>query len=212
MPYTSKITHTLLQEEPTAVEPPERSDEHGGSAPPSTPAAVRTAAGPGTPGRPDRPPQPTRVFVVMMACLITLVGLGVSYTVSADVRAAFPPALWGLPIGVPWLGALGGTLASLSAVGQHGDHWSPNAERLHLARPLVAAVTGVLAAIMLRLLADLGAGGSGAKLDAVTYDVIAFVAGYRDETFRLMVSRATDALLVPGQKEPAQAHHAQPHQ
>jgi len=152
------------------------------------------------PSRPASKAAPAWLFWAMLASLVALVSLGAAYAISDPFRDALPTALWGLPISVPWLGAIGGTLATLNAIDQHAGQWRITSERVHLARPLVAAVTGVLAAVMLKLLAELGAGGSGAKVDAVTYAVIAFIAGYRDETFRLLVKRATDALLVPGSK------------
>ena len=145
---------------------------------------------------------PNWLFPVLLAWLVGLAALAVAYGVSAELRSDLPKTLWGLPIGVPWFGAIGGTLASLAAVGKYTSQWRTGSGGTHAVRPLVAAITGVLAAIMLKLLVDLGTGGSGVKLDSVTYDLIAFIAGYRDETFRLMVKRATDALLVPGSKTP----------
>lgn len=151
--------------------------------------------------RHDGKKMPVWVFVVVLLWLVGLIGLGIAYATSSDVRAAFPKALWGLPLAVPWFGAVGATLASLAAIGDHAAHWSSGTEYRHVARPLTGAVMGVVGALILFLITDLAAGGTGGKISVAAYDVVAFIAGYREETFRLLVKRATDALFIPGDKK-----------
>jgi hypothetical protein len=115
----------------------------------------------------------TTIFIVEIVYLLVLALLLSVYELSSGVRSALPSSLGSLPVGVPWFGAVGGTLISLTGVFKHVDNWDPRLELWHWGRPLVGAFVGSIG-------------------------VVAFLVGYREETFRSLIKRATDLLLSPG--------------
>ena len=59
------------------------------------------------------------IFVLELTYLLALFVVFVVYVTSSDFRDALPAKLGPLPIGVPWFGALGGTLISLTGIFEH---------------------------------------------------------------------------------------------
>lgn len=119
---------------------------------------------------------------------------------SGGVRAALPTHLGDLPVGVPWFGAVGGTLISLTGVFKHSADWDEHFALWHYARPLVGAFLGSLGALMFLVIVD-AAAVHGTTPNGVVYEVVAFLVGYREATFRSLLQRATDVLLSPGDKQ-----------
>jgi hypothetical protein len=58
----------------------------------------------------------SRLFVIESAYLLTLAAIFIAYHVSGAFRAALPASFGGLPISVPWFGAVGATLISLTGI------------------------------------------------------------------------------------------------
>jgi hypothetical protein len=73
------------------------------------------------------------IFVVEITYLLVLAALFCVYVLSSDFRSALPSSLGSLPVGVPWFGAVGGTLISLTGVFKHADTWDPRLELWHWA-------------------------------------------------------------------------------
>jgi hypothetical protein len=142
----------------------------------------------------------TRFFAVESGYLIVLAIVFVVYQVSAGVRGALPTHLGDLPVGVPWFGAVGGTLISLTGVFKHSRDWDEHFALWHYARPLVGAFLGSLGALMFLVIVD-AAAVHGTTPNGVVYEVVAFLVGYREATFRSLLQRATDVLLSPGEKK-----------
>src|SRR6478752_6970670 len=107
-----------------------------------------------------------------------------------------------LPLWVPWAGALGGCTISLVGIVRHGRHWDPSYAYWHLARPLLGGVSGTIGVLIVVLVLKSVAATPPATAGApavqdVTYDragvavlaVLAFVIGYREETFRTLIRR-----------------------
>jgi len=139
----------------------------------------------------------TTIFVVEITYLLALAALFCVYELSSSFRSALPSSLGSLPIGVPWFGAVGGTLISLTGVFKHADTWDPRLELWHWGRPLVGAFVGSIGALMFLVIVD-SAAAQPKNMNAAVFDVVAFLVGYREETFRSLIKRATDLLLSPG--------------
>lgn len=113
-----------------------------------------------------------------------------------------------LPIAVPWFGALGAVTISLEGVFQWNQaHWNPEYNYWHLGRPVFGAVLGIVAFFLFVLIVS-SSGTPPTFLakpdepvlakDFIIYYVVAFLVGYREETFRELIRRATDLILKPG--------------
>lgn len=149
--------------------------------------------------------------------------LGIAYLLLLLTVAAFyvqiqppkqPPLLLGgvLPIGVPWFGALGAVIISLEGVFAFAQRdWDPKFNFWHIGRPLFGAVLGIVAFftyVMIVIssgsvpafLDDVSKAKSYAPKDYIIYYIVAFLAGYREETFRELIRRVTDLILKPGSK------------
>lgn len=124
-----------------------------------------------------------------------------------------------VPLWVPWAGALGGATISLVGIVKHTTDWDPDYWLWHLARPLLGGVSGTIGVLIVVLViksvvstpAAAPAGGAPAGAAPATtqvgYDgpgiailaVMAFVIGFREETFRHLIERVADVILGPGQ-------------
>jgi len=134
--------------------------------------------------------------------VILLAGFGV-YTFWAAFRDAVPDTIGVLPIGVPFFGALGATLISLVGVTDHRTDWDLGYKYWHYTRPLVGAVVGTVGCLIFLVIVRAAAEKSASTTpDDLTFCVIAFVLGYREETFRALVKRLVDTILEPAKKEP----------
>ena len=113
-----------------------------------------------------------------------------------------------LPIAVPWFGALGAVTISLEGVFLWNDQWDRKYNYWHIGRPLFGAVLGIVAFFIFvvtitasgtspKFLDNAGAASPAAK-DLIIYYIVAFLVGYREETFRELIKRATDLILKPG--------------
>jgi hypothetical protein len=112
-----------------------------------------------------------------------------------------------LPIGVAWFGALGAVTISLAGVFHYGERdWDPHFNLWHLGRPVFGAVLGVVAFfIYIIIIRSSGstpaylapvADAGGPEKDYIIYYVVAFLVGYREETFRELIKRVTDMILT----------------
>jgi hypothetical protein len=119
-----------------------------------------------------------------------------------------PCLLFGLlPAAVPWFGALGAVVISLEGVFLKNDQWLAKYNYWHIGRPLFGAVLGTVSYFLYVIIISaagtppkfLGAdAGSTIKAsDFIIYYVVAFLVGYREETFRELMKRATDLIMKP---------------
>ncbi len=156
-------------------------------------------------------------FALESVYLILLAIVFIVYQVSSGVRGALPSHLGDLPVGVPWFGAVGGTLISLTGVFKHSRDWDEHFALWHYARPLVGAFLGSMGALMFLVIVNTAA-THGTTPNGVVYEVVAFLVGYREATFRSLIQRATDVLLSPGDErsapgrpyDPVEAHDDEP--
>lgn len=141
------------------------------------------------------------VFWVSLLYLIVLLAAGVVYVTAAVKWLPFnvPDSLGPVPAGVPWFGAMGAVLISLSGVFDHPHDWDPSAVYWHISRPLIGASLGLVSVLVFQagILAVNAQPGSGGPRNLLYY-LIAFLIGYREETFRELIKRLGDVILTPG--------------
>jgi len=137
------------------------------------------------------------IFCVQIAWLVGLGILAGLYFVQGLLHIK----LGSLPVGVVWFGALGAVLISLTGIVEHAGDWNPEFNLWHLSRPLVGAALAVVAVLILQA----GVLATGTKPSAAAegtpqnllYYLVAFLVGYREETFRDLIKRLVDLILSP---------------
>ena len=149
---------------------------------------------------------PTSFFFLLGVGYLVLLLLG-GWFYTVDSAAATTHKMIGglLPLAVPWFGALGAVTISLSGVFFYSDAgWDSRYNYWHIGRPLFGAVLGTVAFFMFILIIT-SAGttppifsDSKQPKDFIIYYVLAFLVGYREETFRELIQRVTDLILKPG--------------
>lgn len=135
-----------------------------------------------------------------------------------------------IPLGIPWSGALGGTVLSLYGVFDHNHEWDSRWNYWHVARPVVGAIFGALGFLIFVGLINAtvpnnpstattptGSTSTSGTVsvqaepqrsstsnipkccdELIPYYVLAFLLGFREETVRNLIKRATDLLFGPG--------------
>lgn len=145
---------------------------------------------------PAKSPMPRQVFIVAVGYLVFLLVLFLLYELSDGFRDALPTSLGSLPVGVPFFGALGGLLASLNGIFWHNDDWDPSYNDWYYLKPVVGSITGSVGALLYLVSVKLGT--SAKTINAPAFIAVAFLAGYAEQAFRLLIKRTTDVLLGPG--------------
>ena len=158
---------------------------------------------PQTSSNPKIPRGSTRefIFFLQVAYLIALGIFVIAYRVDwiNPRKDFFGP----VPFLVPWFGAVGATLLSLSAVFEkHGDAWDAEFRFWHWARPLVGGIVATITVLILQsgILAVGGTTPNATTTNTVKnllYYVFAFVVGYREDIFRQLIKRLADVILTP---------------
>jgi len=142
------------------------------------------------------------IFCVQIAWLVGLGILAELYFVQGFLHYKLGP----LAVGVVWFGALGAVLISLTGIVEHAHDWDPGFNLWHLSRPLVGAALAVVAVLILQagvLAAGASESGSTAIPKNLPYFLVAFLVGYREETFRDLIKRVVDLILTPAPPPPA---------
>ncbi|HEY6485245.1 MAG TPA: IPT/TIG domain-containing protein [Candidatus Cybelea sp.] len=153
-----------------------------------------------------------RAFVacVEIFYLLVLFALALLYfpPVGPALHVSLPASFGSLPVGVPWFGALGAVIISLSGVFDHRNDWDPTWALWHFTRPLIGISLAIIAwltfqAGILAVGSVPGPPGGATATQAVTaptnllYYLIAFVVGYREAVFRELIKRVSDVILTP---------------
>jgi hypothetical protein len=165
----------------------------------------------------------TVTFMVALAYLSLILALGLLFFLKRQVLFFLPNSFGPVPVGVPWFGALGSVLISLTGVFEHEHDWDEGYWPWHIARPLIGVGLGVVSVLIMQ--AGVLAVGSAPQSDGpknLLYYLVAFLVGYREQTFRELIKRLVDVILSPGtspgtlpnlhQANPPQAPHATPTQ
>jgi hypothetical protein len=148
---------------------------------------------------------PGFALVVEILYLILLFAIALFYLTDLNklLPFAFPNAFGPIAAGVPWFGALGAVVISLSGIVDHRNDWDPSYKYWHFTRPLVGAALGVVAVLIFQA-GILAVASTPSPPKGVTappnllYYLIAFLVGYREETFRELIKRLADVVLTPG--------------
>lgn len=145
------------------------------------------------------------VFFIELAYFLALGIFVVLYRVNwiEPRKAFFGP----VPFLVPWFGAVGGALLSMTGVFDHrGREWKPAYCYWHWARPLVGAIVATVSVLIFQsgilavggqLPAQTTATSPATSTKNLLYYVIAFVVGYREDIFRQLIRRFADVILTP---------------
>ena len=143
----------------------------------------------------------TSIFFIQIAYLLALGAFVIAYRVDwIDPRRDF---FGPVPFLVPWFGAVGAVLLSLTGVFDHrGRSWNPEFRFWHWARPLVGGIVATVSVLIFQ--AGILAVGGETPNQATTktpknllYYIIAFVIGYREDIFRQLIRRVADLVLTP---------------
>lgn len=133
-------------------------------------------------------------FVFLVLYQLNLLGID-------GIKFSIPPA-------IPWFGAVGAITISLQAVFERrGEKWDSTYNYWHLGRPLIGAVLGIMSFLILSVIVALAGStppspASAPNVMNVTiFEVLAFIVGYREETFRHLLKRVTDLILQPAGTE-----------
>lgn len=167
----------------------------GPVAPPTPPPQVPTKLWGGSQGA---------VFAIQIIYLMILAALAIVYFVDRNL-IHLPETLGPIAVPIPWFGALGAVLISLVGITEHRRDWDPSYRFWHWARPLLGASFGTISVLIFQ--AGILAVGTppNPTTSNVTKDLlyflIAFVVGYREETFRDLITRLSDVVFSTGQGE-----------
>jgi hypothetical protein len=135
--------------------------------------------------------------LVYLACLGVFVILYRADVI--DVRSDyFGP----VPFLVPWFGAVGAVILSLTGVYEHGKDWDADYCYWYWSRPLIGGVTSTVSVLIFQS-GILAVGGelpntANTTTKNLLYYVLAFIAGYRENVFRELIRRVADLILSPG--------------
>ncbi len=160
--------------------------------------------------------RPTFFFWLGITYTLILLLAAIVYNIS---YTSTQPYLIGgmLPIAVPWFGALGAVTISLEGVFIWSEsRWNPDYNYWHCGRPVFGAVLGAVSFYLFVLIVMSAgttpefldpavAGQATPPKDFIIYYVVAFLVGYREETFRELIRRVTDLILKPGTPAAASA-------
>jgi hypothetical protein len=150
------------------------------------------------------------IVLVEVFYLLVLFIIGLFYLTGLRNLLPFtlPDSFGPIAAGVLWFGALGGVIISLSGTVDHRKDWDPSWKYWHITRPFIGAALAIIAVLVLQAgILSLGSSSTPSQGTAapqnLLYYLIAFVVGYREETFRELVKRLIDVILTPGGGPPS---------
>ena len=121
----------------------------------------------------------TQTFKMALAYLLALLILGVLYALT--VLSFMPDTFVSVPVAVPWFGAVGAVLISLTGVFEHEHDWDDNYWPWHVARPFIGASLGVVSVLIFKA-GILAVGSTPSPSPSIPnnllYYVMAFLVGY----------------------------------
>jgi hypothetical protein len=140
------------------------------------------------------------IFIVQIFWLVLLGSLAAVFFINRSL-ILLPDSLGSVPVAVVWFGALGAVVISLTGIVEHAHDWDESYALWHLSRPLVGASLAVVGVLILQA----GVLAIGSTPNATTagvpknllYYLVAFLVGYREETFRELIKRLVDLILAP---------------
>ncbi len=166
-------------------------------------------------------------FILALLYLAVILAIGLIFFVKRSLLFFVPDAFGPVAVGVPWFGALGAVLISLTGVFDHEHDWKTSYWPWHVARPLIGVAVGVVSVLILQagVLSVYPTPTQPAPTPTSTqpaptssqptptpaptstptqprsnllYYLVAFLVGYREETFRELIKRLVDVILASG--------------
>jgi hypothetical protein len=92
-------------------------------------------------------------------------------------------------------------LAGIGGIYFHNAGWDRAYDYWHYSRPFVGALVGGVGALLFYVSITLGSTKAIAP-NPPTFEVVAFILGFADDTFRSLIAKVTQLLLAPGAKPP----------
>jgi hypothetical protein len=152
---------------------------------------------------------PGSVLAVAFTWLALLVASFVCYE-RIDAFADFVTFELGrLPFESIWFGAAGGWLISAQGIFDHNRSWRRSYDYWHYVRPVLGALIGTLGCLTFIVLND-AATEDQVAVNAVFYDVVALAIGYREASFRALITSLFDTIILPGDKSKSTTETVQP--
>jgi hypothetical protein len=145
---------------------------------------------------------PIRIWIVDVVWLVVLAATFLLYKKIDAFADFFPTELGQLPVSVVWFGAVGGLLISFTGIFDHNRTWKRSYDYWHYSRPMLGAIIGPIGCLIFVVLAD-AANEKPLTPSPTFYDVVAFVLGYREASFRQLITKVIDTIVLPpGAKSP----------
>jgi hypothetical protein len=152
---------------------------------------------------------PGLVLAVAAVWLVVLVASFICYE-RIDGFADFVTFELGrLPFESIWFGAAGGLLISAQGIFDHNREWRRSYDYWHYVRPVLGALIGTLGCLTFMVLNDAATENPG-PANAVFYDVVALAIGYREESFRKLITSVFDTIILPADTSKKKTDTAEP--
>lgn len=139
---------------------------------------------------------PIWIILLDALYLFLLVGGALGYYHWAWLKDLIPSKLGPLPAGVPWWGALGGLTISFGGIVKYRRSFDISMSIWYIFKPFLAMIAAAASFLILLLL--IRSTATTVHADSVTFYILGFLVGYREETFRTLIKEATDLILKPG--------------
>lgn len=153
---------------------------------------------------------PPHVLGIALVWLVLLVASLILFERWDGFADAVQFKLGRLPFEAIWFGAAGGLLVSLQGIFDHNHSWRRSFDYWHMLRPVLGALLGTLGCLVFIVLTD-AATKTTPAVNPVFYDVVALAIGYREESFRVLLKRLIDTIILPPDPPPVSgAGRAQP--
>lgn len=117
----------------------------------------------------------------------------------ADVYSAI--CLNILPYSVIWFGALGGVVISLHGIFIHNDKWDPKYNYWHMFSAINGAIYGIVGFLLIKFLIQSSVSSPKLNPNYITFDVAAFILGYSQQEFPVLLRRVTSIIFGPGKSQ-----------
>jgi hypothetical protein len=185
--------------------PQQPANQPGAASAPPASGNPRQHAG-GQEGCPQDPfvLMPRRVLVVAVVWTLALAAVFSAYVELDAVADFFPTKIGPLPLSAIWFGAIGGLLVSLQGIFAFNHEWRRRFDYWHYMRPALGAIMGTLGCLVFIALSTAASSSKTPTPDATFYAVIALALGYREQSFRELLKRLIDTVILPAEKNKAQ--------
>jgi hypothetical protein len=139
---------------------------------------------------------PGYIYTASIAWIIALIAAFVLFERWDWFADAVQFKLGQLPFEAIWFGALGGLLVSLQGIFDYNRKWRDSYNYWHIIRPVLGAIMGTLGCLIFIVLTE-AATKEPSPVKPVFYDVIALAIGYREASFRALLKRLLDTIILP---------------